>query len=97
MPWGRLISPCDLLHRLDGVPYGKPGLEVEADCRRIKLSHVVDACRSRRLLYLGDGVQRHKAPSGGLDVQIGQGIRVLPEPGLDLEDNLVIVEGTIHR
>ena len=94
-------EPADRrLHRRDRIAEGRPGRQVERQRHRRELPLARDHKRGRSGIGADHGVERHRhrlPASRAGDVDVPEGPRALPELGLDLEHDPVLVELGEHR
>src|SRR5204862_3672756 len=89
---GEAEVACDGFDRGDGVAEGDAGREVEGEGDDGELALVVDGERGGGRGEVGEGGEGHGRAGGRAHVDVLEGLRVLLEARLHLEDDVVLVQ-----
>ena len=92
---------ADILLRLaDGlnrIAQGDPRRQIESDCHGGELPVVVYGQRRNPLFEMGHGAERNHLAGAGVDVNVVERLRVLPELRRDFHHHVILVERGVHR
>ncbi len=80
-----------------GIAEGVAGEEIEGDGDGGKLSLVVDSEGRGGGCITGEGAEGDLRAAGAADVEVTERVGVLTEGGVDLHDDVVLVEGVVDR